>query len=404
VNSKLTKIAESRFKSDAYANLEWDNESKFFKLVLDNKYLIFKIDSQFTEFEIKGELKNKSVNFPIGNENNQLLYYLSQFDELNKNLENSNDKEYKRNLSAINKLKKEIYNKHSHSWACRFALAMQKNINAKKTTNKNSFAYAKQYFKYFSFSDSLLLESPVFDLRIKQYFKEVKLDSLIQTKNISQIGNLITNLYGISEHYWKSHSQITNYLIPYFENSGLININNLIRDAYSLFHTCEYKLNSEEGNSRINFWQNKNNIDLKDLAIKYCNKNYTNTNEIEHNLLCIIVWTQMCDHSLHILKELDKLYSNYNDFNLTILTVCIDTAESYWENYYENLNNQWIHICDPYGIYGEWAKRLNIIYAPSLFLFDNDANLISTAITSEQLEKQIQTYYNLNIISDNKED
>ena len=85
---------------------------------------------------------------------------------------------------------------------------------------------------------------------------------------------------------------------------------------------------------------------------------------------------------------LGELYTKYNDQELEIYQVSLDSDFHFWRNGASNL--PWVTVHDPQSVYSQVAGLYNVKQLPALFILDRKGNLVKRVEDVKKLEADVK--------------
>ena len=411
-NGGVFVVDSSIVNSNGILEYTWDGAPDIYRIANDKSKLDFKINKENFRFKLKGKIEDGDIEFAENDENYEYQYYLSEFSILNESIleqreylltANPSDDNYKTSYNEFKRLKKEkrnllkdLWGTHIDSWSARLALAQQELIpDIKLQGEKADEYYHKHFFKYFAFSDSLLIGTPVYYEKIGRYLNFHKMDTLIANDNFKKIGEVIGNLFWLTELDPPSQIYLTNYLVNRYPEEQYEKIYELVIANYRILNTCEYVLSSRTIRNRLNVSKSiKKGWQVPDVNFYHSTDGRVQSlSEVNSEVTLIVVWSGSCKHSVDMLTQLSDLYYTYKDLGLEIVAISLDHNLNYWRQAISYNGYPWINACDTGGLTGTTAEQLSIYATPSMFLIDPNLKTVAIPQTYFQLERQLDEVF-----------
>jgi hypothetical protein len=281
-------------------------------------------------------------------------------------------------------------NQIDNSWSARFAVAQQELLpDLKLKSKKAEEYYLKHFFDYFTFSDSLLVGTPVYYEKIGKYLKAQNIDELIANENYRKVKEIVGNLFWFTELKPEYQKYLTNYLMNRYPEEEYKKVYHIVADAYKVLNTCEYVLNTKTIQHRINNVksQEKGWI-VPDVDLYHSKDGRVQTlSAVNSELSLLVIWSGSCDHSIELLNRIKSIYSVYKPLGLEVVAVSLDHNLNFWNEILENYDFPWINSCDTDGLKGKTASQFNVYVTPAMFLIDQSLKTVAMPLTFFQLEK-----------------
>ena len=402
-------------QADYFGNIDykWQGEFGFYRLQRGDDFIDFRMNQAEYEFSLEGNFSEGELVFPQGDENNQYQYYKTEFDLLNQDLHDYQEKlqnltqsdslykltytAYKNQKKAKRDLMKDLWNRHiDNSWAARFALAQQElclDFDANKQKAKQY--QIKHYFDYFSFSDSLLCGTPIYYEKIGKYLELQDFDRLVMDQNLKKIKQIIETLFWFSELDPASQKYLANYLMNKYPEEEYEEVYHIILDAYKVLNACEYVLSSKVIQNRVKRYRNMRiGQQVQDIELINClDERIQSLGNVNSDLTLLIMWSTDCDQSIRLLNRIKTLYPFYNELGLEIVAVSLDRNMRHWHQMVQDNSYNWVNACDSDGLMGKTASSFNIYVTPTMFLIDQSLRIVSMPQTYFQLEKKLNEVF-----------
>jgi DNA-binding transcriptional regulator PaaX len=403
----ITTLDSALVKASGILLFRWEGERNFYRLSDKNGNTVdFRMENREMSFEIKGDFSKPELIFDTENKNNQLQYYISEFDYLdgeakriadkiqegNINDSDSKDllKEYKTKQKESRDLMRDLWSKRSGNWTFQFALAKAVVIPDLNQKTKNRF-FTEHYFEYFDFSDSLLIGTPAFYDKIDRFFKTSEVKDLLKRNNIKETELLIQQIFWLSETNQYAQECLANFLMKVYPENKSPELYALITKTYKLANTCEYILASKSMKRRMENDKNfTSGSKAPDFILENClNRSLESFSMVNSDLTLLVVWSAHCEDSVDLLNRIKDSYLNYKDKGLEVVALSVDHNIASWENFVYSNNYSWVNACYKEGLRAEFASLYNITSTPTMFLVSSDFKLMSKPVTYYQFKTEV---------------
>lgn len=107
----------------------------------------------------------------------------------------------------------------------------------------------------------------------------------------------------------------------------------------------------------------------------------------EYELVLIDFWASWCGPCIAEFPNLKELYTKFNDLGFEIISVSIDDTHDEWKEASIGQNLPWTSVADIGGFTQSTPKTYGVHYVPKTFLVDNEGQIISVDISTEELEE-----------------
>lgn len=123
-----------------------------------------------------------------------------------------------------------------------------------------------------------------------------------------------------------------------------------------------------------------------DFTLEDINGNTITMSTVKGKIKIIDFWASWCGPCRLNNPALKKLYDKYHEKGLEIIGVSLDTKRDAWANAVEKDGLNWINVSSLKGWKCDITRLYNIKGVPSLFILDEENNIIATGLRGEQLE------------------
>jgi len=406
----IVTIDSSRVKAFGVLFFKWLGQPGVYRLLDKDGHLVdFRMEKPQMSFEIKGDFEETELIFDQGNKNNQLQYYISEFDYYkheakrlgeayqrfkgNSSETNSVVKTYKGIQKEYKELVKDLWSKKADDWSMQLALTNADLLPVLNQKSKNRF-FVDQYFQHFDFSDSLMVGTPGFYNKLERFFETKEIKTLLKRNVTKEIDLMIQQIFWLSEVNKYAQECLVNFLMQTYPETNFSNLYASVVKTYKLANSCEYVLASKKMRTRM---ENDKNFSIgsktPDFILPNCmSVNIESLSKVNSDVTLLISWSAHCDGSVELLDKVQNLYQTYHEKGLEVVAISIDNNIRSWENFVEDRSLTWINACDKDGLKGEFADIYNITSTPNMFLISSDLKLIAKPITFYELKVAIKDY------------
>ena len=122
-----------------------------------------------------------------------------------------------------------------------------------------------------------------------------------------------------------------------------------------------------------------------DFTLPDVNGNPVTMSEVKGKIKIIDFWASWCGPCRLNNPELKKIYEEYHEKGLVIVGVSLDDEKEDWEMAIEDDGLDWVNVSSLKGWECEIVRLYNVKGVPSLFILDENNNIIATGLRDEQL-------------------
>lgn len=108
-------------------------------------------------------------------------------------------------------------------------------------------------------------------------------------------------------------------------------------------------------------------------------------------VVLIDFWATWSEPCLAELPAMKKVYEEYHDKGLEIVSISLDSQRSVLDAYLAKSPLPWPQICDGKGWQAELAQRFHISSVPASFLIGKDGKVQATDLSGSALSKAVET-------------
>lgn len=406
----IVTIDSSRVKAFGVLFFNWEGRPGIYRLTNKDGHLVdFRMEMSHLSFEIRGNFPETELVFESGNKNNQLQYYISEFEYYKQEARRIGG-EYQKAIDSVLETKdilrthkeiqkeykglvKDLWSKRTDDWSLQLALNYADVMPDLSQKNKSRF-FVDQYFQHFDFTDTLMVGSPCFYNKLERFFNTKEIQTLLKRNVSKEIDLMIQQIFWLSEVNKYAQECLVNFLMQTYPEASFPNLYATIVKTYKLANSCEYVLANKSMRTRI---ENDKTFSIgantPDFILQNCmDINLESFSKVNSDVTLLIAWSAHCDGSIDLLDKIQDLYQTYHEKGLEVVAISIDNNIKSWANFVEDRAYTWVNACDKTGLKGEFAEAYNITSTPVMFLISTDLKLISKPITFFQLKAELAKY------------
>ena len=254
-------------------------------------------------------------------------------------------------------------------------------------SEKNNFLKA-HYFDNVDFTDTLLINSEVFNTAAIQYLSVYTSKIQQSNKNAIFMSAVDTILEKASVNE-QTYEFIVNYLLGGFESMGANEIVSYISQKYLVGNTCD----NEQGNTlRRKALSNTELAVGKQAPLDLLTAmDYKKDIDFANENVVIIFWATWCSHCVETIPQIVELYSKIQKPKYKLVTIALDTTTNEWEKFID-ANAAFAkskNLIDTDGWDGKIAETYHIYATPTIFMLQK-GKIVAKPIEIEEYKEMIK--------------
>jgi len=123
-----------------------------------------------------------------------------------------------------------------------------------------------------------------------------------------------------------------------------------------------------------------------DFTLQDLNGNSVTLSQVKAKVKIVDFWASWCGPCRLNNPSLKRIYSEYHDKGLEIISVSLDNVKDRWEKAVSQDGLPWINVSSLKGWKCEVAQTYDVKAVPAIFILDADNHIIATNIRGEKLE------------------
>lgn len=113
--------------------------------------------------------------------------------------------------------------------------------------------------------------------------------------------------------------------------------------------------------------------------------NQVSLNDIQAKYTVLFFYDPECGHCKKQTPIVLEFYHKFQSVGVELLGVCVPTDRKKWIDYINERSLDWVNLADPY-VESNFRKEYNIKSFPTIYVLDEDKNIIAKRIGAEQLD------------------
>ena len=373
------------------------NKNQHFKLVTDTANITMHLKAEESP-------ENKAF-FSYLQYSDRVFHKVQNLErQLKKTAKNSPEgKKLQEEITALKKenqqKQQELIKTHPGLFVAKLFRAMQAVRPPKNPGSKDSlFAYhylVKHYWDNFDLSDPRLLHSPLYNQKIKTYFKQLvplEPDSVIRA---------IDRVIALARPSKACVSYLVWYFTVEYQNPKYMGFDKVfvhMVDRYfakePIAHTSAsvLKLLKERADKiRPLLLGNR----APELILQNTAGNFVSFYEVKSPFTLLFFWDYQCHICKRQLAELVPLYPQLKkQYGLQLYGICINPDLKAWKAAVRNRHLPGIQVNGTRSLKGDFTKLYDIHGTPQLFLLDKNKRIVAKQFSVNQLEKILENLKN----------
>jgi len=297
-------------------------------------------------------------------------------------------KAFNRNAGEIKSFVDGLVKTHSHSFVTRIIKSDFTPVPAHINEFSSKIEYMRQhFFDNVDFSDTTLLNTPIFSSKLLQYLSFYQNNRLSKDQLEVEYIKAVNRIMAATSVNPVVYEYAMNYLIGGFENYGFNKVITYIADNINLDDNCvntERKAELEkkvESLRKFAVGQKSPNFEATDLSGKN-----VNLQTISSEYVLLVFWATWCPHCTSLIPEIQKLYSPQNRSKLEVISVSLDDSPQALAEYMGRHPADWITVSDYKKWRGNLVQMFDIYATPTMFLLYKDGTIMAKPVTISDLK------------------
>jgi len=293
--------------------------------------------------------------------------------------------------------RKALIRSHPGTFVAKLFEAMEEVRVPKKSHPANSlyeYHYMKQHFwDHFDLSDPRLLRSPMYDQKLKAYFKQ-----LVPFQPDS-VDSAIDKVIAMARPSKENVSYLVWYFTVEYQNPKYMGFDKVFVHMVDQYFSKEPIENTSA--SILKLLKNRaakirplliGNL-APELILQDTTGKFVSFYGIRKKLTLLFFWDYKCHICKRQLAELVPMYPGLvKKYNLAVYAININPDLNQWKAAVRNRRLPWINVNGTRTLKGDFTKLYDIHGTPQLFLLDKDKHIIAKQFSVNQLVKILQNY------------
>jgi len=291
----------------------------------------------------------------------------------------------------------ELIQSHPGTFVAKLFEAMEEVHVPKNSHPANSlfgYHYMRQHFwDHFDLGDPRLLRSPMYDQKLKTYFKQ-----LVPFQPDS-VDRAIDKVIAMARPSKECVSYLVWYFTVEYQNPKYMGFDRVFVHMVDQYFSKEPIANTsqsilkllEERAATIRPLLIGNRA--PELILQDTSGKYVSFYGIHKRLTLLFFWDYKCHICKRQLAELVPMYPGLaKKYDLTVYAININPNLNQWKAAVRNRHLPWINVNGTRSMKGDFTKLYDIHGTPQLFLLDKNKHIIAKQFSVNQLGKILQNY------------
>jgi thiol-disulfide isomerase/thioredoxin len=232
------------------------------------------------------------------------------------------------------------------------------------------------FFDQSEIDDPSLLYAPVYTYKLVDYLSLYKVDTFTMEEQEKAFMVAIDRIMQHVSADPELHSFVVSFLLEGFELLHMERVQLYLAEYY-LEQSCESDA-AELVRQRMEGYERMIPGKLApDFVIRDVEGKSHQLSRMEHAYVAVLFWASSCEHCREMLPELNRWYQQENHLDLEVVAISVDSSETDFRNYIQELQPSWITARDPLGWNGKIEGDYNVYATPTLYLLDRDRIIVA---------------------------
>ncbi len=252
-------------------------------------------------------------------------------------------------------------------------------LDGNLSEKKRTLIFERDYFNNLDFSDEALINSPVYTQKVYQYLMSYAKKDISHEEKIQEMNRAADIIIKNTKANAVVGDFVVDFLMRGFEMLELNEVLQHISETYTPSAPC-----SDDEKSTL-----KRRLDSQKMTagtpaplfslIDTAGDSISLTN-ISSKYKLIIFWALWCPHCEQLLPDLYQWYLN-RDIDIEVIAISIDENRDDWKAFVTERGYDWINCNEAEKWDGKVATAYNIYATPTMFLLDNENQIIAKPLT-----------------------
>lgn len=229
------------------------------------------------------------------------------------------------------------------------------------------------YFDNADFTDTSLLRSDVLSSKLIGYLSFFQNNSFTKDQLEESFIQAVDTILKKTRVNQLIYEFTLDYLIGGFNQYNFNKVLEYIAEHSHLEESCDYSEKTSELEKRIDVLKRlANGKEAPDFSVNDIAGKPVKLSSIDKDNILLVFYASWCPHCNHLIPELSEFYNNYENDDIEVIAVSIDTSENAYNNFLKQGNYNWINVCDFVGWDTQTAELYGIYATPTMILLNRD--------------------------------
>jgi peroxiredoxin len=250
--------------------------------------------------------------------------------------------------------------------------------------------YRENYFKEVSSEDTLIIRTPILPVKIIDYLTLYVIPGAPRMDQESSFIEGVDAIMAWTGNQKSMKETVINYLIEGFQAYGFEEVLTHIVEKYVVDQSCVSDQEESVLKQRIEGFK-KMAVGKKapDFELPDPDGNTIRLSKIDRKYKLLFFWASWCPHCNAMADQLITLYGEYSE-DVEFVGVSIDEDENDWKASIKEKGLPWKNLSDLKGWDGKVVNDYYIYATPTLYLVDENLNIIAKPAGIGELEDTLR--------------
>ncbi|MEI8005925.1 MAG: redoxin domain-containing protein [Bacteroidota bacterium] len=298
-------------------------------------------------------------------------------------------------FETIQKTQQVFLDSMVREYPATFAIRMQKVLQTPyipgSLTSNARMDYLKQhYWDKVDFNDTALLRSNAFADKVISYLAIYQNNRLNQKQLEAEFIKAVTIALGAASVYPETYKFMLDYLVGGFDKYHFDDVITYIADNFQDPFSCEDAARKSALQKKLdNFKKLSVGKTAPVIAVPDAKGNMVSLSSVKNMYTLLVFWSSQCPHCTDMMPKLKTWYDKQKTRKLEIFAISLDTSKNDWLSFVKKEKLNWINVSELKGYFGKAEDEYNVYATPTMYLLDQQKNIVAKPITWRELEQAL---------------